>query len=216
MPLVDIDTVHPRVRMRVPNVPAEIMLEATRDALIALCQRSMVWREGVGPIPVFEDLSDYELDIPAHSSLVAVNHVYWDGKPLEFASISDIKKTGEDKTKPAQNRPNGWTIPSFGVVQLLPAPDADHADVFTAFCSLAPAYDATQVPDWLLRFREGIAEGAAHRLMTMPGTPWYAPTHAEALWWRFEDTVGEATRLALTDFTGVNRPVVDINYMPEV
>lgn len=216
MPMVSFeDYVFPRLRMMVPDVPRELLLSTARDALEELCQRSQVWRETTPTINVFANLSDYELDVPAYAGIVAVNAVYWDGAPLGYVDINRVKALGEDLTRPAQNRPNGWTSPALQTVRLLPAPDADHADILTAYCSLRPAHDATEFPEWMLRFREGVAAGAAYRLLNMPRTSWYAPPASANAYRHFQDAIDEATGLAMTGFTGVARPVVNINYMPE-
>lgn len=206
------------VRPWVVEAPEPLIVQSLFHAVGELCDRSMVWRERMPAMHVFKDVAEYEIDTPYYGDLVGIFEMYWDGDPLPFASINDVRSRSADESTPSSTRPSRWTMPDFGIVRLIPAPDEDHSDMLRPYGALRPTHDIGEIPDWMRRWSEGIASGAAARMLAMPSKPWSANNAAEIQFHqrKFESAIGEASRIAVTGFRGHQRQTNDISYFSEL
>lgn len=216
--LVDMtEKLGPEVRLHAEGAPRELITAQLRNAIGELCERSGVWRESLPAMEAIKGLADYEIDMPYYAALVLVVSVAWDGTPLAFAEIDEVNLRSGDPTSPSTNQPSEWTLPAFGTVRLLPAPDADQDAMIEPHVAIRPAVDQVEIPDWMLRWSEGLAAGAITRLMAIPNKPWTGSAgQLDYHRGRFEEAVGDAARLAVTGFRGHMRQTNPMSIMPDV
>lgn len=163
-----------------PGCPEPSVVRALRDSAIEFCNRSLIWRHEVEPIPVVKGINDYDLDIPANTniaSFIRVRHAERNA-PLELRTTDEL-----DDMSP------GWRglvgIPQyfvqhgqFGIV-LDRLPRETKRNVLAATLALKPTNTANSLPDVLyIDWKEEISNGARSRLMIDTNRQWSNPERA--------------------------------------
>lgn len=161
----------------VPSCPDSMVRQYVLEAAIELCERSGVWQDDLPLAAVGGGLFSPVLPTGARVLLIsAVNRTPTVPVPETSFSVS-----------------GDWTRIVFPEQQL-----ADIAETFTVTAKLAPTrltlgQPTAELPDVLVeRFLMGIAAGAKHKLMNVPGQPWTNPDSAASFEAEFNLACGTA------------------------
>lgn len=165
--MVNLSQFLPRLLPNVIGCSEPLALQALLDSAIDFCHRSLVITTTLDPITVTANKSNYELDVPAQTSIAQVLKVWYDGSPISAAPY---------ETATALYNPNGAPRHFFGQeidevfnLSLLPTPDKTVRNGLSVRVALRPTRSATQVHDILYeRYAEGIVAGAMGILMATP------------------------------------------------
>lgn len=174
----------PDVLVHVPKAPDPLVHNALRAAAREFCGRTRAWRVWVS---CTEASGVYTFTLPAGAQVVRFERATVNGKPLDtipftwpeadwrvHGSLLDQGVISDDL---ATFRVTGQ--PVTGTLQ--------------AQVSLMPTRVASGVGDFVAeRYLEGIAAGAAARLMSTKGADWYAPADSQLLRGAFDDAVSSA------------------------
>lgn len=177
-----------------PNPTANIAL---REAARAFFKRTRAWREWLDPQTVVAGLREYDLDVPSGSMVVRIERCTVDGSPLDVLSHSAI---GGDFAQSEQDTPGAVSRDRMTLVLTRNlAPGVKLA----AEVSLMPSKVGYGIPDHLFaQHCEDIVEGAKHRLMLIPGTPFYNEGLGATAFNLFEQAVATKTVDAWKGSTG--------------
>ena len=177
----------PYVAPDVYECPEITMELAVRDSAIEFCRRAYVWREVLDPIAVVEGQASYELGVPNSAIPENVLEVVFDAKKLTPAKFEDLP-ADRDTYKA---KPRGYALTFGDQIRLYPIPDRD-GDMYVTV-ALTPSSSSTGVDSSLFeRYKEVIAHGAKHRLMSVPSKSWSNPALAQYHLTQFMRGVGEA------------------------
>lgn len=177
-----------------PNPTANIAL---REAARAFFRRTRAWRQWLDPEPVVAGVREYDLPLPSGSMVVRIERCTVDSVPMNVLSHSEQLS---DFTRYEQ--PEGGLVSrdraGFVLTQSLPA-----GVLLAAEVSLMPNKVAVGIPDDLFgQFAQDIVEGAKHRLMLIPQTPFYNEGLAAVAMNSFEMAVATKTVEAWKGATG--------------
>ena len=153
-----------------PSEP--VVMRAIKRAAIDFCTGSWIWRSLPDPTGIIAGLNAYDLDVPTGADPVAVL----------TALISGVKLGNRDtgwldvnvaNWRTVRGTPRHFTQIDSEQILIAPLPDTSIPMGLTMTLVLAPSVTSTAVPRWLFNDNVyDIAEGAAARLMLMPGRPW--------------------------------------------
>jgi hypothetical protein len=138
------------------GLPPEIGVFHLRKAAIELCERSHIWRDKV-LIDTQLGVSDYPIDVPSGSALVAVRGAVIDGREVPV---------GANRFKCG----SGVVVDAGKVYIQAPSSDDNFIELII---SLKPTQDTCHMPDILYEdWADVIVSGAAGRALAMPKTDW--------------------------------------------
>ena len=169
----DLDEFLSAIRPYAPGVSDPAAYFAIRQSAIEFCERTRMWR--------FEDEFDIAADdfepllSPPSSVVHEIDGVWFDGNKLRAVTPSKLDDLVPDWRSGA-DKPTG--IPSY-VTQTAPneiilVPFGTGTVKLSLF--LKPAYDANEVPDFLVdQHRETIAWGALSRILLIPNQSFTDP-----------------------------------------
>jgi hypothetical protein len=188
----------PSILIHVPSCP-DILVEAEiRNAAIALCRRSLVWRAQLDPIAVFANQGNYSLFAPSAAQQTRVIKIYdvrLSTPSLDPAFAPNIRQL-EAKTVQALDLASpSWRYPQAPIAPSLAMPAQqiigtrfyaqDSADTIllagipvldgtlNILASLVPSPTSSDIDQWVGdEYHEAILHGAKARLMAIPSKPW--------------------------------------------
>lgn len=186
--------IYPDIALHAPECPTPLMESALRHAAREFFSTSSAWRdEAVTLATTVAGQIGYDFSPPANAELMRV-HTAWNGS----AEIDADVPGEEDADYPDQTNSTyraGVSADSSQVL-LRPAPEAS-GDVIqgTVIYTLSP--NATGIPTWIYNeHRDGLAAGAAARLVVQPKKPWSNPQAYTMLRGMFTDAIREASNQA--------------------
>lgn len=171
----------PDVLPSLPGCPEPSVIRAIRDAAIEFCNRSLIWRHEMEPIPVVKGIGDYELDVPRDANIAGFIRVRHSDRvrPLELRTSDEL-----DDMSPGWRTAYG--TPQFFVqhgkygILLDRLPAETKRNVLSATIALKPSSAATTLPDVLYTdWKDQITDGARERLMVDVNRQWSDPARAE-------------------------------------
>lgn len=177
----------PYVAPDVYECPELTMEIAVRDAAIEFCRRAYVWREVLDPIAVTKGQASYELGVPNSALPENILEVIFDNQKLASAKLENLPANRDTY----EAKPRGYALTFGDQIRLYPIPDRD-GDMYVTV-ALTPSSSATGVDSSIFeRYKEVIAHGAKHRLMSVPSKSWSNPAAAQYHMTQFMRGVGEA------------------------
>lgn len=168
--MAQISELFPDVLMYAAGCPEILAEQKIRDAAIEFCNLSGYWQEDLDPIVTEADRAAYDIEQPSEAMVRHILTLKVDDEvisPSITASL-DIRAQG---WRTATGKPSRYVLKSMTEFMLTPIPDGEYT--ITAFASLRPSNDATEIPDLLFDYqREVIAAGAIFKLLTIPSRQW--------------------------------------------
>jgi hypothetical protein len=157
-----------------PNVGADLALQAIREACVDFCEKSLVYTYDVPAINVVGSTHTYAITPEVGTRTFDVLEVFYNGTQLSPASDVELDGLYSDW------RSTGTGVPAYytskidrSSIRLVKTPADSLADGLVVKIAQAPLATATDVPDWLLeRYRQAVAHGAKAVLYAMPKKPW--------------------------------------------
>ena len=177
-----------------PNPTANIAL---RESARAFFRRTRTWREWLEPEAVMAGVREYDLPLPSGAMVVRIERCTVDGVPMDVLShkeqLSDfVRYEQPDRGLLSRDRAG------FVLTQLI-TPGA----MVAAEVSLMPTKTGVGIPDdQFAQHAQDIVEGAKHRLMLIPQTPFYNEGLAAVAMNSFELAVAAKTVEAWKGATG--------------
>jgi len=165
-----ISELFPDVMLYVPGCPEPLVEQKIRDAAIEFCNLSGYWQEELDPFDTEADRGTYDIDAPANAVIRHILTLKADEEILIPSKTVSLDRRAEH-WRTRTNKPRRYVLKSMTELLLTPTPDKIYS--ITAFASLRPSNNATEIPDILMDFqREVIASGAIFKLMTIPTRQW--------------------------------------------
>jgi hypothetical protein len=187
MAMVKWSAFYPYVAPDVYECPELTMEIAVRDSAIEFCRRTFVWKEQLDTIMSIKGIATYDIEIPNGTVCENVIDVIHSGKRLAPVKFEDLP-TNRDTSRA---KPLAYSLIFGDQLRLYPTPDENGKLDITV--SLTPSSTATSIDSSLFeRYKEIIAHGAKHRLMTVPSKSWSNPALAQYHMTQFMRGVGEA------------------------
>lgn len=178
---------YPYVAPDVYECPEITMEIAVRDAAIEFCRRAYVWQEELDPINVDQGVHTYDLGVSRGSICENVLEARFDDLKLAPAKVNDLPANRDTY----EAKPRAYSMIFGDQVRLYPVPD--RAGELKLTVALTPSSAATGIDSTLFeRYKEVIAHGAKHRLMSVPSKSWSNPAAAQYHMTQFMRGVGEA------------------------
>ena len=150
-------------------------LSALQQAASDFCERSGYWVEELDRITATPRLAEYDIEVPAQSSLLHLLNVDLDGARLLPRSMDELDKmyAGADWME-VSGQPTFYTQFNDQALRLVPIPVKKGRLRIRA--ALTPSLNADSVPDDLYeRFAQDVAYGAAARLLREGGREYFNP-----------------------------------------
>lgn len=167
-----------------PEITMEI---AVRDAAIEFCRRTFVWQEMLDPVITIKNISEYDLEMPSGTVVEHVLEAICDGRELTAVKLRDLP-TNRDTFV---GKPTAYSLMFGDQVKLYPVPD--NKGLLRLMVALTPSSTASGIDSTLFeRYKEVIAHGAKHRLMSVPSKSWSNPAAAQYHMTQFMRGIGEA------------------------
>lgn len=186
--LFDADLFLNEVMPDVPSCPNAVAVNAIRNAAIEFCQKSLVWRQELDPVDVYQGQDAYDLDnMPYGSVIERILNLYYLGRKLAPMSMSRLdakrKLAAASKAAAALGNPTDLTyVPPIVVeygqnsptqVVLYGMPDGNFMGGLVMNCVLMPSRVSPGIDSSVTdRYLDGIVHGAKSRLMAIPKKPW--------------------------------------------
>lgn len=166
----------------------EITLEiAIRDAASEFCRRTFVWQEDLDSITTIKGMAVYDIEPPSNALVEHVIEAICDGRRLTSVKQRDLP-TNKDTF---QGKPSAYSLLFGDQIRLYPAPDEKGAVYLSV--ALIPSSRAVGIDNTVFeRYKEIIAHGAKHRLMSVPNKSWTNPALAQYHLTQFMRGIGEA------------------------
>lgn len=146
-----------------PGCSTALAENAIRNAVIAFCRDSWVWKHNPDKQAIVSGTAEYSLESPAGSDVAEIMLLTQEGVQLQplSAEKADAGEAGyvlsEDRT----------------TVTLYPTPAVNVTNGLSFTLAVAPRRASTTFPSWIFsRYLDSLAVGAKARLMRMPAKPW--------------------------------------------
>ena len=172
----------------VPSCPSAIVVNAIRNAAIEFCQKSLVWRQELDPVNVYQGQDVYDLDgMPGGSVIERILTLYYLGRKLTPQGMDALdakrKLAAVSKAASVSGNPTDLTyvppvVTEYGQnsptqVVLYGMPDGNFIGGLVMNCVLMPARTSLGIDSSVTdRYLDGIVQGAKARLMLIPKKPW--------------------------------------------
>ena len=194
----------PDVQILAPNCPQPLVVGMLRQSARQLCVDSSVYQHHVS-FPFVDGTHSYSPTLPAGTEVARYISVSHGVRLLEPATLAEFFSYDEEYPF-LQGIPTHYATEEFSSLKFYPVPDADaeaeaSCIVFLALCPTNTATGLDQ--DVFSRYREGIVDGAAARLMAQPDKPWGNPQLSSYYAGRYRAAVKNASGQALRGRVGV-------------
>ncbi len=177
--MAEFESLLPRVLQRAISLPEPVALDAIRDAVIELCERTRCWNED--QTITLAAAGDSVVIVPAGAELISIDSVIYDGEPLSPISTKELDAKIYNWRETTEGCPRFYTQLDWDTIRLVPS---DVGQVFKVRTFLKPSESATEAPDkFINQRRELIADLALGRALLIPNQSWSNPNlgayHAE-------------------------------------
>jgi hypothetical protein len=186
-------TMRPLVLSKISECPSFVIDRAMKLIAREFFEDSRVWRSAHDVLlTTATDTKEYLFVPPANAEVVAVQSAWLNDEELKEATPGMRTKWPESDT---------CSYPRIGarptnILYLTAKPAIVDTEV-KGTLSFMPADDAEGIPiEAWSRWQNGLASGAAARLVTEPNKPWSNPTLHDFLWSEFLRAVSEASMTA--------------------
>ena len=172
---------YPYIRADVTECPDPLIISAVVSACIDFCRDTLAWTELQDYLPLFNGVSDYEIDVPPQSRVIQVMDVWLEGSRLAPVTLKDLQRLMPNWSTAESSLPVYYTSAvERGMIRLFPKPMNVTGSKLVARVALIPTSNAAVLPDFLsLHYFETIASGAKARLLLMPSASWFNAALAE-------------------------------------
>lgn len=170
-----LDDFYPLILVDVLGCPAPLLDQALVLAAQEFCRETFAWTEAQDPVQLVDGINDYELDVPAQATALAVRDVWFNGRRLHPATLGDLQRAMPNWATTQGNEPAYYNAATErGSIRVFPMPAGVVGQSLTIRTAFSPTLTATTLPDFLGSYHaEILASGAKARLMMMAGDkPW--------------------------------------------
>lgn len=166
---MNLDALNPFILPEAPGCPLPMVEWAVLQSAIRFCRETHVVSYDADPITVQPGKVEYDIDLRSDQEQVEM---------IVLAELDGRILTSPHKDSRRFHLPSGqgYMLLSDGTLELLRAPTVE--GVLELEVAVAPVTDATEIPDELLRYADGVAAGALMRLLVMPNKAWTNPQRA--------------------------------------
>ena len=177
----------------VPGVPDITALQALRLTAIDFCEKTNAWNETQDPIPLEDNVNEYDLDVEQGARINSVMEVWLKDRQLDPKTVQELALVLPDWQTAKNSRPSFYNAAAeIGVLRVYPIP-LEPTESITVRVSYVPTLSATTVPDIVVnRYLDELIHGAKHRLMIAPGKGWSNPQLAAYHDTKFDEGVQSA------------------------
>lgn len=175
----------------VPGCPSVTARQAVLDAAREFLSESQVWDEIQDPIPVADDVQEYDLEAPVGALCIDVREIYLRTGTLIPVTVAQLSSVLPDWQTAQGSQPRFYTRSfDFSSIRIFPKPLEPAGQTMRVHGVYTLSEAATDIPDAIVaRYREPIASGAKYRLMVLPGQTWTDLRLAEHHKNKFDDAV---------------------------
>jgi len=200
------------IKYVLPSCPGatDLMIErAAKEAVIELCQDAKPLRRELDAVTLVKNCYEYELDAPAHHSIVSIEYMSYEGKNLDPVTLKLLEqRTGDWRTDTAKE-PKFYFRYKSDTVWLVPVPSQNQANAVRVGVVLKPSRNSTTFDDELFEdFFDAILNNILHRLYRIPGKDWSDDRKAAEYYALYEKDV-DRIRAEARRITGGVTPVVE-------
>jgi hypothetical protein len=185
----------PYVLPEVIGCPDPTARAAVLSAAAEFCRQTRAWSEIQDPVPLVNNVQDYDLDMPPQSYALTVISIHIGSRKLTPVSMDQLSYSLPNWQTAIAPEPNFYnSAVERGSVRVYPIP----TEVVTPFgmamrVAYVPLLSATTLPDFLgQRYLEVIASGAKARLMVVPGQVFSNPNLGAYYQQKFDDAIVNA------------------------
>jgi hypothetical protein len=151
-------------------------IDAIRSGAIQLCKELPIWTDTLDPIYPAANVSQYEIDPPSGSVVVAAVAGEYDGGDILPTSLPELEAiTGWRRMT---GTPSHFVLPNPSVVRLYPMPTEKPLQPLIMEARLAPSMVSYEGPDFLYELANTVARWAKYELLDMTGRPWHNSNEA--------------------------------------
>lgn len=167
-----------------PDMTVEV---AVRDAAIEFCRRTHAWRVALDPIMTEVGVHTYPLSLSSSTLVEHVVDVVFGTQRLTPAKPEDLSPY----ISALSSAPRVYSVLASDQVRVYPTPNS--VGELKVIVAVTPSSSSTGIDTGIFeRFKEVIAHGAKHRLMSVPQKSWSNPQMAQYHFQRFMLGISEA------------------------
>lgn len=194
--MTDLEEFLPKVLPLCPGCPEPVAFEHIRNAAIAFCEETKLWR--------YEDAFELSGEpefvcVPAGAVIHDIERVDFNGRRLEPASVLWLDEKYPDWRSDnlwAADEPSYFTQLEPDTIRLVPLPTTGTAKVYLR---LKPSEDAEQLPDFIAsQHRNLIGWGAVAGILMLPNQSFTDPNRATYYQAKFDQGLGRSSKRQLS------------------
>lgn len=157
----------------VPGVPDITALQALRLASIEFCEKTHTWNETQDPIPLEDNVNEYDLEVEQGARINTVMNVWLRDRQIDPKTMEELAMILPDWQTAKNSRPSYYNAAAdIGVLRVYPIP-LEPTESIRVRVSYVPTLTSSTVPDIVVnRYIDELIHGAKHRLMVAPGKGW--------------------------------------------
>jgi hypothetical protein len=167
----------PYLLPEVPGVPDALATQSIMRAANDFCRETGVWNEIQDPIPVEDNVNEYDLVAPAGAQVVTVKSIWMANRELVPVTMERLQELIPNWQEAKGSDPAYYNCPQdWSTVRVYPIPFGANGQTITIRALYAPSQFGADLPQFLVDvYLDEVLAGAKARLMQMPGKAWSNP-----------------------------------------
>lgn len=192
MSLVDLEVLYPRIASQTRGLNQTSAMEELVAAARVFCRETLYWRETALTSSNAGDPSLIVDPLGNDAEPVGVWWVHYGRTKIWPRTEVDLNGTYPAWRESAGAEPRYFIQPSDDELILYPTPLVVEPDVRIR-AAYQPKLGSTRIGERVMRnYDEALVDGALHRILRMPNSPWSNPGAAEEARIRFEGAISRA------------------------
>lgn len=204
---ISYETLLPEILPMVPGCPDTLIENNVRSAVVELCERANVYQLELDPVTTVSGIYEYDLEVPAGTSVRRILWATHKGKDLEPLTTTLLEQRLPD-WREESGVPEYFVQKNSETFILAPIPAETLVGSTIVRAVLRPTHTSSACDNDVMNdYRDTIVNGALFRLLRIPNKDWSDLQSASIYGQLFNQGVEDAERRSRNADTAVRRSV---------
>jgi len=196
MNLISLEDFYTDLYPLVPGCPEMIIENAVRASVLSFCEQSGIIQHEMDPVTIVAGIAEYDFEAPNELIVDKIIVANFNSRSLDVLSPRMVEERFP-RHRSVDGSPEGIMRIDGSIFKLYPTPHTTVASALFLTVALKPEPGSEYAPEILMQdHKAAIVDGAAARLLMMPGKDWTNPAMAGSHAATFAAAVGNAKRRA--------------------